>query len=426
MKVLMVITRGDTIGGAQRYVYSLADRLQRDQHEVLVVTGTLGTFTDMLADAGIATTLCDSLQRRIHPLNDLRAVRSLRRIICAFRPDLVSAHSSKAGILGRFASRLHGVPCVFTAHGWAFAEGVSQPGRTMWRLIERLTEPMAARIICVSACDQKLAVRHGFAPRRLATIHNGIPDTPLAPHVYRESRWPARIVMVARFSPQKDHQTLLRAIQAIPDCELDFVGDGPLEDQMKEYAARLGLRHRVHFHGYQSDVSAVLAAADVFVLASRYEGFPLSTLEAMRAGLPSVVSDVGGAGEAVVHGVTGYLVPARDVDALRACLQDLVDHRDRRSAMGEAARQRYLSSFTFDRMYRSTLAIYEETARNGNSRDVGRTASEDAKKSSELTPAASIRESTGVGRSLADTHGTEAPAIPVRPRHRRLWRSVWD
>ena len=428
MKVLIVITRGDSIGGAQLYVRDLAARLQRDHHDVLVVSGTSGSLTTMLTGAGVATTVCRSLRRRIDPLHDAQAVRAIGRIIVTFRPDLVSVHSSKAGVIGRLAARLHGVPCVFTAHGWAFADGVPQPGRILWRFIERRMEPITARIICVSHADRDLALAAGFAPARLAMIHNGIEDTAAA-RTWREPAAPISIVMIARFCAQKDHRSLLAAIQPIPRCELDLVGDGPHQDAMKDLAGTLGLRERVRFHGYRADVSAVLAAADFFVLASHYEGFPLTTLEAMRAGLPAIVTDAGGAAEAVVDGVTGYIVPRGDVDALRERIHTLVDHPELRASMGEAARERYLTNFKFDRMYDATLALYQEAARGLTPQGVavprGNAGFSSPADRRPRAPAPAVH--SVARRAASGTRGVAARGAALTGRYYRgVRRSPWD
>lgn len=428
MNVLIVITRGDSIGGAQLYVRDLAARLQRDHHDVLVMTGTRGALTTMLTAAGVATMVCRSLRRRIDPLNDARAVRAIGHVISTFQPDLVSVHSSKAGVLGRLAAKRHGVPCVFTAHGWAFAAGVPQPGRALWRIIERHMEPITSRIICVSQADHNLAREAGFAPARLAMIHNGIEDT-VAPCVQRDPVAPVRIVMVARFCAQKDHRSLLAAIQTIPHCTLDFVGDGPLQGAMKEVADALGVRGRVRFHGYRADVSAVLAAADLFVLASHYEGFPLTTLEAMRAGLPVIVTDAGGAGEAVRNGVTGYIVPRGDIERLRDRIRVLVDHPELRAAMGQAGRKRYLSAFTFDRMYDATLAVYQETTRGLAPRDTaalgGAGPAPPPNRHPHVTPVGHV---VAVARRAASSPAGMAArgAALTRRYHHKARRSSWD
>jgi len=400
VKILLVITRADSIGGAQLYLRDLAARLHNDRHDVLVATGTQGALSHMLEARGIPVVHCDHLQRSLHPVRDIGAARALGRIIREFGPDLVSIHSSKAGAIGRIASRINGVPCVFTAHGWAFAEGVSEPGRTLWRLIERATERLATRIICVSEFDRDLAIRCGFDAKRLVAIHNGVINGTAAPRIRGPATDPVRIAMVARFFHQKDHRSLIQAIQAIPDCELDLVGDGPLQAETEAYAARLGVRERIRFHGYRADVSGILAQCSIFALISHQEGFPLTTLEAMRASLPTIVSDVGGAGEAVIDGVTGYRVPRADVAAIRNRIRLLVDQPSLRAQMGESARASFERSFTFNRMYEATLAVYQEAAATAH-------------------PSAPLRRSMERRHLLPLT-----PVVP--PMFQRLWRSSWD
>lgn len=358
MKILFVITRADSIGGAHIHVRDLARRLVDSGHQVRVVTGKRGPFTAALEQAGATSVECPPLQRAIHPLRDAQAVVALRRAIAAFRPDLVSMHSSKAGILGRLACAIGGPPSLFTAHGWAFTPGVGEPRRSAYRWIERALAPLADRIVCVSEHDRRIAVAAGIGPRRLVTIHNGMPDVAATSRADPGGGDPVRVVMVARFAPQKDHPTLLRAFAAVEGAQLTLVGEGPTLASVRTLTRELGLEDRVRFLGHQDDVAEVLARSHLFALISRWEGFPRSTLEAMRAGLPVVVTDVGGSAEAVADGVEGYIVPPGDVETTRDRLVALVGDGGLRRRMGEAARRRFEAEFTFERMFARTLAVY--------------------------------------------------------------------
>lgn len=360
MRIAFIITRTDTVGGAQIHVRDLATRLVKEGHEVLVITGEAGPYTDVLATAGVRTLACSALGREIRPIQDARAFATLRTVIRAFRPDLISAHSSKAGWLGRLAGKATGIPCLFTAHGWAFTHGVPEPRRSVYRVLERAAAPLAARIVCVSEHDRRIGVGAGMAPDRLVTIHNGMPDISPTERATPGASGPVRIVMVARMDRQKDHTTLLRALGGIAGAELDLVGDGPDAATVRALAKEVGVSDRVRFLGERSDVAKVLARAHVFALISHWEGFPRSTLEAMRAGLPVVVSDVGGAAEAVEDDITGYVVPRGDVAAVQARLAALIGDGARRERMGAAGRRRYEAAFTFDRMFERTLAVYQE------------------------------------------------------------------
>lgn len=356
---MYVITRGDSIGGAQVHVRDLAIHCASLGNDVTVVTGAAGPLTEQLRAAGVESRCCPGMLREIGPRQDLGAVRALAGIMQELRPDLISAHSSKAGVVGRLAAWRAGVPAIFTAHGWAFTGGVPQPKRTAYRAIERATERLARRIVCVSEHDRAIGIAAGMSPERLVTVHNGMPDVDPGLRAESGREGPVRLVMTARFDRQKDHETLFRALTALPEVELDLIGDGPGRSATEELATRLGLGDRVRFLGQRVDVARILAQAHVFVLSSRWEGFPRSTLEAMRSGLPVVVSGVGGAAEAVDDGRTGFVVSPGDREQLAARLRDLVTSPDLRREMGAAGRARYEAEFTFARMFAQTYAVYE-------------------------------------------------------------------
>jgi glycosyltransferase involved in cell wall biosynthesis len=202
-----------------------------------------------------------------------------------------------------------------------------------------------------------------------------MPDVP--PRLRADpGRTPARLIMVARFGAQKDHATLLHALAGLQthDWELDLIGDGPLVSQMESLSASLGLARRVHFLGQRTDVSQILAQAQISLLVSNWEGFPLSILEAMRAGVPVVASSVGGIGESVRDGETGYLVPRGDVGVLRDRIGRLLTTPALRVRLGSSGRTRYEQHFTLDRSVAKTLAVYRSVV--GRVTEAGTTTSE--------------------------------------------------
>ena len=253
---------------------------------------------------------------------------------------------------------------LYTPHGWTIGDRLSRFQGFLYRQIERRTAHLSAAIVNVSAYERGLAIEHRIgSPELHRTIHNGMPDVPaeLLAHPRVE---PCRIVMVARFEEPKDHDTLLQALAGLRHLpwSLDLVGDGPRETAVRKLAETLRLAGRVHFRGAVRSAAAALAQAQIFVLSSRSEGFPRSILEAMRAGLPVVASDVGGVAEAVRDGRTGYVVPRQSVECLQAALESLIRDPFRRAGFGAAGRRDYQRNFTFDRMFAETLAVYEQVA----------------------------------------------------------------
>jgi glycosyltransferase involved in cell wall biosynthesis len=366
MHIAFIVTRADSIGGAQIHVRDLAFRLASGGHRVTVLAGCEGELSRMLAEKNIAFLVIKNLVRPIRPVRDFLAILETRRLLKELKPSLVSTHTAKAGMVGRIAARSLGIPAIFTAHGWQFAEGISGAQRFFVENIERLTSRMCKKIITVSGFDRNLALARGVVrAEKLITIHNGMPDVEEALRArYADiaHNKPVRLIMVARFQRQKDHPTLLEALSKMKDknWNLELVGDGPDMEKIRRLAAELGIAERTDFAGQRLDIPRRLAQADVFVLASKWEGFPRSILEAMRAGLPVVASAVGGCGESVAEGVTGYLIEKENAEVLRARLEELIASEEKRKSMGQAGRKRFEEEFTFDAMYEKTLRVYEE------------------------------------------------------------------
>jgi len=358
MKLLFLITRAEH-GGAQTHLFELIDGF-RSAFEVHLATGEEGFLTVEARRLGIQVHILPNLIQPLNFLRDVLAFKEILSLIRLLRPSLVHAHSSKAGFLGRLAARAAGVPAVFTAHGWGFADGVSWRRKMVATIGERVASRFSNGIITVSEADRELALRYRVVPlRSMTVVHNGVRDTSEQSHP--DAGDAAHIVMVARFSPQKDQALLLKALVGQEEpFRLSLVGEGPKQTAVQVLAKELGLSGRVKFLGACGDVSRILAGANVFVLTSNWEGLPISILEAMRAGLPVIASDVGGVREAVVDGETGFLVDRGNLVMLRSRLLQLLGDPELRKKMGEAGRQRYLEHFAVEQMLEATLRVYTE------------------------------------------------------------------
>ena len=357
-RVLQVITRADS-GGAQHHVADVIEALSAD-HEMVLAVGDEGPLTERVRALGHRVEVVPELGRAIHPAQDRRAVAALGQVIDDVGPDLLHAHSSKAGLVARMAGRRRRVPVVFTAHGWVFAPQVPTATRAPVWLAEAVAGRLGHRIICLSEHDRDLARRQLRLPASaLTVIPHGIDlDAPLAD----PGRQPATILMAARLQAQKDHDTLLTAIERLDrtDIRLRLAGDGPRRSELEDRVERLGLSDRVEFLGDRADVPGLLAEAQLFALVSHYEGLPISILEAMRAGLPVVASNVGGVADQVVDGATGRLVEQGDVAGLTRVLADLLDDPDVRARMGRAGRARVETHFPRSLMVDRLRRLYDE------------------------------------------------------------------
>ncbi len=365
MKILILTTRGDSIGGAQIHIKNIAKRLQDEGHTVIVAFGEKGAFSNLLKQINIPYLLIDSLVREVNPLCDIKALKNIISTIRHIKPDLITIHSSKAGILGRVAAKITKTPAVFTAHGWAFTEGVSPKKRVLYTWIEKFGTLLSDKVITVSNYDKRLALKnHVGTDKKILAIHNGMQDIDKSLLAVPELS-PPIIVMVARFQEPKDHITLIKALSQLKHLawSLQLVGeDGGLLQQAKDLVEELEINERVNFLGNRSDVDLLLSKSQIFVLTSYWEGFPLTIIEAMRAGLPVIASSVGGISEAVVDGETGYVTPG--FKELVNRLEILITSPEKRIVMGRKGRKRYENHFTFEHMYHKTYTVYEDVLKN--------------------------------------------------------------
>lgn len=353
-RLLLLITLAET-GGAQTYLGLLLPAVAK-QFEVTVAAHGEGPLRDAAEAAGVRFVPLEHLRRGINPLRDALALVELVRLCRRERPDILHANSSKAGVLGRIAGALAGVPIrIFTAHGWAFAAYRGLQGR-LYLWADRLVRPLTTQVICVARHERELGIRaRTCLPERSVVVHNGVDVTS-----FRQARHagePPRIVSVGRFAYPKDYATLVEALATVDaDYSARLVGEGP--DGGVVAAAARRLRGSVELVGTRRDVAQLLAASDIFVLSSRSEGLPISVLEAMAAGLAVVATDVGGMSELVTDGETGFLVPPVDARALAAALGRLLRDPRLRRQFGAAARRRVERDFNLARFREAHLRLY--------------------------------------------------------------------
>ena len=355
-RIAFLITNSE-IGGAQTHVADLLCAL-RGRIEPVLLAGGDGPLLDAARAAGARTIRLALLDNALSPLRALAALRELLKALRETAPDLIHAHSAKAGALGRVAGWLLGIPVVYTVHGFAFKAAAPARQRLISRCMEWLLAPLTARLICVAQGERALAASLPIPAARVSVIRNGIADsgalaTPGAPL--------RRIVMVARLAAPKRADLLIRAFAraALPDCELVLAGVGPQMATLQALADTMA-PSRVRFAGPVADVPALLASAQAFALASDHEGFPLSVLEAMRAGLPIVASDLPGIREQLEGGASGLLVAGDAEHAWAAALARLADDPTLREALGCNARTRWASEFGLAPMAEATWAIYQQ------------------------------------------------------------------
>ena len=358
------------VGGEETYLLSLMERGDRSRYEQLLIGAASPEFRAR----------AEGLRVVVEPWGvrwpvDLRALWRLLGLLRRHGVDLIHVQSTRAGVMARLAGLVLGVPVVLTVHmpPYYFVRGrglAARCKRGLYRWVDRLLNWwLTDAVIYVSSGVYEEALRMGLAPPgRAVVVSNGIDLSryEAAPPDDLRSQMavpPGAMVLscVARLSEQKGIDVLLRAAARL-GCDVGewrmwLIGDGPERAALETRADELGLASRVCFLGYRDDVADLLMASDIFVLASRYEAMPMAVVEAMAAGLPCVVTDVGENPRLVQHGVTGLVVKPEDADGLATALGALLTDPARCRAMGDVARRR-ASEFSVERMVRQTEQVY--------------------------------------------------------------------
>lgn len=342
---MLWLVKGLGRGGAEQLLVSTAGHIDRRRFavEVAYVLPWKDALVEPLEARGVPAH-CLGGGRAF----DVRWVARLRRLVRSRPFDLVHAHLPFAALGARLALGPGGPPVVYTEHN------VWERYRPAMRWANALTYRRNAAVIAVSDAVQASVRAHENAFVRVPSIETvvhgvDLDETHHGADAARRARrvlglGPDELVIgtVANFTPKKDQHTLLAAVALLPRSlpwRLVLVGSGPLEVSLRAAVDELGLGHRVMFAGSRDDVPEILPAFDVFVLSSRYEGLPISLLEAMAAGVPVVATAVGGIPDAVADGVTGVLLPPGDPGVLADALGGVLGDSDRRVRMGAAARE---------------------------------------------------------------------------------------
>jgi glycosyltransferase involved in cell wall biosynthesis len=351
-------------GGVPQYVANLAEGLAERGWEVSVAAPSKTPVRGRLARV-CRNVLSLDTPTMPSPKQDLKIVRELVAACGQDGIDVIHAHSSKAGAITTIVGKLAGVPTLYTPHAWSFQRELPPTAQRAYVEIERMLARRHAQVIAVADAERAAAERRGVvAPDRLELINTGLRDTALPDRDSAREQIDVdaetfAVGWIGRAGPQKRSEQLpILARELAGDAVCVALGYGiPGTDTARELELVGGTVVR------SVTPETVYAAADAVAVTSRWEGAPLVVLEAMRAGLPVVAYDIGGIGEQVEHGVTGYLVEPGNAAALAGRLRELALAPDRAQRLGRAARGRFLERFGFAQMiarieqaYRQVLA----------------------------------------------------------------------
>ena len=347
---VVVYTDSPQVGGAERSLANLVAALAEDVDVTVLGTDQAVVQTIAAGRPQALAIVVPFVRSRL----DLRSLFAHARVLARVRPDifhanLISPWACQAAIYAALLRKGTRVVAVEQLPTSPVVPTAMQ--RRLKRLASRFVDAHVA-VGTQSARDVERIV--GLPEGSVRTIHNGVPDRPI-PQRQRDGGGPI-IGAVGRLEPQKGFDVLLRALRVVPNAELLLVGDGTERGHLQELASDLGVAERVTWAGWLSDPRASLGEMDVFVLPSRFEGFPLALVEAMLAERPVVATTTGSVEDAVIEAKTGFLVPPDDAEALAEAINQVLADANLGGQMGRRGRELALERFTA----RATAAAFEE------------------------------------------------------------------
>jgi glycosyltransferase involved in cell wall biosynthesis len=385
-RILHIITRLDK-GGSAETTLQVASLLNREKYEIFLVHGlslesNMGVMEQealildlsLAVKKGVRVFTIPSLVRRLSLKNDLLAFVSIYRLLKRIKPHIVHTHTSKAGVLGRVAAYLAGIPIiVHTPHGHIFHSYYGCIVTKMIVFVERILSLMTDKINALTDRERDEHLECGIAStNKYIIIHSGVMlqqimnkdiDVETGKKKLGIPQNSNVIGAVGRLVPVKGHKYLVSAAKKITkefdNTVLVFVGDGYLESKLERQAESLGIRNNIIFAGWRSDVIDVLDLFDILVLPSLNEGMGKVLIEGMALGKPIVASSVGGIIDLVKNGDNGILVPPRDPDGLSDAILRLIRNKNLAQRLGENGKAKVYPEYDTLVMIRQIEDLYE-------------------------------------------------------------------
>lgn len=366
-KILFVITKSN-FGGAQHYVYDIATHLS--DFDVVVAHGGHGKLEEMLKNAGLRTVHIGELERDVGIFKDFRVFFRLKKLFKEERPHTIHLNSSKIGGLGSLAGRFVGVKkIVFTAHGWAYREDRSPAAQLTIKFLSWLTILFSHKIIVLSEFEKKCAPTR-LMQKKVVAIYNGISNIEILPtkEGARESlgehiSLPSDSIWVGTVAELHKNKGIDYLIDAFAEIKKDntyliIIGEGEEKSTLNEKIHTMSLHNNVFLLGNIPNAWKYFKAFDIFALTSIKEGFPYTLLEAARAELPVIASNVGGIPELLNYGKAGLLTEPKNVAQIKAHLETLIMEPGKRATYGSLLKKYTDDHFTFEEMLNKTKALY--------------------------------------------------------------------
>jgi len=379
MHVAHVITRLIIGGAQQNTLFTCEDQHRNFGDEVTLITGPAigpeGSLMDRAREVGFRIIEIPELRRSIYPLMDWVSCRRLIETLREIRADIVHTHSSKAGIIGRYAAAKVGLPTVHTIHGASFHRGQSALAFNVYCRLERWAARRTDAFISVCDSLTNQYVDAGIAPRdKFTTVYSGMDVDPfLTPPRSRDEvrqqlglqQEHVAVAKVARLFHLKGHKFLIEAARPVidrcPNVRFVLIGNGILREQFEQRISELGLSEHFILTGLvpPEQIPELVSAADIVAHTSEWEGLARVLPQGLISGKPVVSYDVDGAREVVIPGETGYLLPVEEIAGLADAICELAESPELRNRLGENGRARFTEMFRHQTMTAQIRDVYQ-------------------------------------------------------------------
>ncbi|WHY55223.1 glycosyltransferase family 4 protein [Peribacillus simplex] len=378
-KKLLIVGRGNEIGGGTEYLITLVKMLHKNFNVDLHMTyGKEEVKSNYMKHFDYVTFHHVPMVREINPISDYKSVKNLYKLMKKEKFDVVHTNSSKGGIVGRIASKIAKIPFIFhTVHGFAFHEQSSKLKIIIFALLEKIGSICSDYIITVSDFHKNWAINLKIASKdKVISIPNGLDPTRVKPTVDRKqireelkiSKDEIAVFTIGRLAKQKGIEYLLDAIALLDQEKINnkyhfyIAGSGELEKELINKSNELNIKDKVTFLGYRDDVNNLLSAADIMVLPSLWEGLSIALLEAMAAKKTIICTDIGSNKTVVENQKEAIIIKTKDSVGLKEGIKLLIEDENLRNLLAETAYEKFISDFGKDIMVNSYYNFYKNKA----------------------------------------------------------------
>ena len=370
IKVAVIITKLE-LGGAQKVAISVCEKIDKTKFEPFLICGC-GGILDEETKNKIRVIFVKDLVREINPVKDLKSLFSIYKILKQEKPGIVHTHSSKAGIIGRFAARMCGIKnIIHTIHGFSFNDTQSFLKKNLFIFLEKIGAKISKYLIPVSVENTTKGLKNNIGKKeqyhyiRLGIDIENFKNFKDKPSLKKELNIDEKdflVTTIGPFKPQKNLPDFIKIAKDISENHKNFkfviVGDGTLRKSFEQLIKEYNISDKIFLLGWRRDISNILNSSDFFVMTSLWEGLPISTIEAMCCGLSPVVNDVDGQREIIKNDFNGFLVKPYDIKTTEEKILLLAHNKQLKNTLSINAKNSIDNTFSIDYMIKKHEELY--------------------------------------------------------------------